>query len=158
MQHIDDTTQFQSTLPRGERPAVWKNPKESLRFQSTLPRGERRNLHALSSRSGNFNPRSHEGSDRSVLIRQVGKYAFQSTLPRGERPTSRYRLNYSFGFQSTLPRGERLLTSRILLPRIRFQSTLPRGERHTPFTKRSGTIPDFNPRSHEGSDWNPGRI
>ena len=34
-------TQFQSTLPRGERPLWPKRKKTDQRFQSTLPRGER---------------------------------------------------------------------------------------------------------------------
>ena len=35
------TAQFQSTLPRGERPAGGKEGKMAKEFQSTLPRGER---------------------------------------------------------------------------------------------------------------------
>ena len=44
-------TEFQSTLPRGERRHPRKKPKLSLQFQSTLPRGERhpdRNYELLS--------------------------------------------------------------------------------------------------------------
>ena len=36
------------------------------KFQSTLPRGERQKCRHQSKMSGNFNPRSHEGSDRIV--------------------------------------------------------------------------------------------
>ena len=55
--------QFQSTLPRGERPSV-KFPGVSVwKFQSTLPRGERQTSEEV-----------------------TGWFAlFQSTLPRGER-------------------------------------------------------------------------
>ena len=57
--------QFQSTLPRRERPATHHSPRiYRLKFQSTLPRRERL-LHIWfkSSRLDNFNPRSREGSD-----------------------------------------------------------------------------------------------
>mgnify|MGYP006990117202 CR=1 FL=1 len=36
--------QFQSTLPRGERPAFIKTQAPTDEFQSTLPRGERQRL------------------------------------------------------------------------------------------------------------------
>ena len=100
---------------------------------------------------GNFNPRSHEGSDQylervrsidseisihaptrgatKVLPRQAAEDPFQSTLPRGERHDKRERLNTDEVFQSTLPRGERHYT-----PNSRTKSS------------------EFNPRSHEGSD------
>ena len=54
---------FQSTLPRGERPALSHDTTVPSGFQSTLPRGER-------------------------LAKRAVCYAikkFQSTLPRGER-------------------------------------------------------------------------
>ena len=101
-----------------------------------------------------FNPRSHEGSDRStgrlstVLCISIHAptrgatdecrawkekhNAFQSTLPRGERP-DKYAIDINdFVFQSTLPRGERLGRLTRCRKVTRFQSTLPRGERHTP--------------------------
>ena len=36
------------------------------KFQSTLPRGERQKCRHQSKMSGNFNPRSHEGSDKNA--------------------------------------------------------------------------------------------
>ena len=99
---------FQSTLPRGERPETaaalrWaifisihaptrgathtvKGQREIEQFQSTLPRGERRTHYASQRRFHNFNPRSHEGSDRPSRIARTISVLFQSTLPRGERP------------------------------------------------------------------------
>ena len=57
---------FQSTLPRGERPAMVVANSFTFKFQSTLPRGERLDpftgAHALT----DFNPRSHEGSDHRL--------------------------------------------------------------------------------------------
>ena len=55
--------EFQSTLPRGERPRPFPALLFSLKFQSTLPRGER----------------------QRAIIPSNTATAFQSTLPRGER-------------------------------------------------------------------------
>ena len=78
---------------------------------------------------GNFNPRSHKGSDDCCTVRISSIPEFQSTLPQGERPS------YS------LPLGCNMI----------FQSTLPQGERpgFCQYLRHSG---DFNPRSHKGSD------
>ena len=80
---------FQSTLPRRERPYARRSRRRNCRFQSTLPRRERPrtvfyrvvasdvSIHAptkgatTSQRKGDkhvksFNPRSHEGSDKST--------------------------------------------------------------------------------------------
>ena len=56
--------QFQSTLPRGERPTARRYGLRLSAFQSTLPRGER----------------------LDAVINDLGYGLFQSTLPRGERP------------------------------------------------------------------------
>ena len=81
---------FQSTLPRGERPCENGTMASILAisihaptrgatytelgkiifiniFQSTLPRGERRVPSRCNQTDGNFNPRSHEGSDDKLL-------------------------------------------------------------------------------------------
>ena len=60
--------QFQSTLPRGERPRKRVCFTVLLLFQSTLPRGERR-AKAPDTRKFTtyFNPRSREGSDAATL-------------------------------------------------------------------------------------------
>ena len=54
-------------------------------FQSTLPREERRLYIRASPDYRNFNPRSHERSDKPDSIGDFGKTEFQSTLPREER-------------------------------------------------------------------------
>ena len=54
---------FQSTLPRGERLFTHGAHAFYTEFQSTLPRGERQDGSNPRERSGDFNPRSHEGSD-----------------------------------------------------------------------------------------------
>ena len=111
-----------------------------------------------SQRHSNFNPRSHERSDKGVAAAAMTGVQFQSTLPREERQllqlctkqlfsisihapkrgaTAMFVGNNEFGiFQSTLPREERhnCLSFKILLPL--FQSTLPREERQQRTEKR----------------------
>ena len=120
-------------------------------FQSTLPREERQTMRKLTIAELNFNPRSHERSDRveSSLERSINisihaptrgatEYlgiqenpkGFQSTLPREERHMSPEELAELQEFQSTLPREERrFLWHWLCLIILLFQSTLPREER-----------------------------
>ena len=105
---IPRTWEFQSTLPQGERHILGKifcvtiqisihaptrgaTTSEHLRrlyerFQSTLPQGERRHSIYKKTGYGDFNPRSHKGSDNADDINATNKVVFQSTLPQGERP------------------------------------------------------------------------
>ena len=69
---------------RGATMLLRETPVNS-RFQSTLPRGERPPVSRGCSNFCNFNPRSHEGSDRKAESKCSGNQRFQSTLPRGER-------------------------------------------------------------------------
>ena len=55
---------FQSTLPREERPDRPAVVVSNDKFQSTLPREERRISESVQTKRWNFNPRSHERSDR----------------------------------------------------------------------------------------------
>ena len=58
-------TEFQSTLPREERQTYGDTVVDTIgSFQSTLPREERLNATKCSRHCCNFNPRSHERSDR----------------------------------------------------------------------------------------------
>ena len=122
----------------------------------------------------NFNPRSREGSDLSILLIIAERNTlFQSTLPRGERQIAfaacaghliisihapargatvqHYPRQIVMVFQSTLPRGERQPWIRPHTAAHKFQSTLPRGERQQEvFTM--AVYKNFNPRSREGSD------
>ena len=54
---------FQSALPRGERQHLLFQAFYFIEFQSALPRGERRVQQQISCSAGDFNPRSREGSD-----------------------------------------------------------------------------------------------
>ena len=80
--------------------------------------------------TGDFNPRSREGSD---LLEQIKILAVKISIHAPARGATAVGCNTtipSLGFQSTLPRGERRFLSRSL----------------------SLVCPDFNPRSREGSD------
>ena len=105
------------------------------KFQSTLPREERQKTAGTACRIYYFNPRSHERSDQT-------KHGGQATLPL---------------FQSTLPREERRRRTRGRQLQSKFQSTLPREERLSVDTGVHFVV-DFNPRSHERSDQNPGSL
>ena len=60
---------FQSTLPRGERHDKRERLNTDEVFQSTLPRGERHYTPNSRTKSSDFNPRSHEGSDALTYTR-----------------------------------------------------------------------------------------
>ena len=59
---------------------------EAVQFQSTLPRRERPFRKRLCVDPSDFNPRSREGSDELYCVLSDTKWTFQSTLPRRERP------------------------------------------------------------------------
>ena len=165
---------FQSALPRGERRSMHtmqdyaklisiRAPTRGATqiyllcaagkgFQSALPRGERLLCTLGCRKLQDFNPRSHEGSDRDgvgylqaaedISIRAPtrgatfafvkGKYIilrFQSALPRGERQHQRYGAGSGDEISIRAPtRGAtRLHSGHRIIPE--FQSALPRGER-----------------------------
>ena len=62
-----DYFEFQSTLPREERPMLARVGYKQYRFQSTLPREERHSIGSHGANSWYFNPRSHERSDDNEL-------------------------------------------------------------------------------------------
>ena len=122
---------FQSTRPRGTRPAAVAEDAEhgvsihasardatngiaawsyTCLFQSTRPRGTRR-----LTRRGRRMPKR-----------------FQSTRPRGTRLNGFVICVDTAEFQSTRPRGTRLLENKLLVVLLLFQSTRPRGTRHEP--------------------------
>ena len=100
-----------------------------------------------------FNPRSHEGSDRCYNITKYDYCYFNPRSHEGSDRGERIYINGEYGFQSALPRGERRCI-RLSKRAIRgFQSALPRGERLQLCCTQNREW-DFNPRSHEGSDKN----
>ena len=120
---------FQSTCPRGARPAIVTVHIFELPFQSTCPRGARRCaactivvwLHfnpraheghdplqdGFRSEADDFNPRAHEGHDVPRLNQSI-PIQFQSTCPRGARLGGVVDGRFCGLFQSTCPRGARL--------------------------------------------------
>ena len=144
----------------------------TFQFQSTLPREERPDGCVCSSGDRHFNPRSHERSDR----RNAGdlwRWRISIHAPTRGATTGRdgFTLHLSISihaptrgatqrravttaalqFQSTLPREERRTIARAAYASIRFQSTLPREERLFRRYARWQSQ-NFNPRSHERSD------
>ena len=97
-----------------------------------------------------FNPRSHEGSDQKVCC-SMAKFLFQSSLPRGERQRRRNTTASSAVISILAPTRGATNINLCTIYKLIFQSSLPRGERRS-----NGSIcltdTDFNPRSHEGSD------
>ena len=77
-----------------------------------------------------FNPRSREGSDKTIKLQLIDRLLFQSTLPRRERPfVKSYDSKYINNFN----------------PRSREGSDKPGKRKWKPLSY-------FNPRSREGSD------
>ncbi len=108
MYYIRLTSRFQSTLPRGERPAEASNISDTLKISIHAPAwgatcGDCINfilkvyfnprsrvgsdIHKVTyhKRKQDFNPRSRVGSDAKLVSVRFTALAFQSTLPRGER-------------------------------------------------------------------------
>ena len=79
------TDLFQSTRPRGARHGVSQFIAAAQQFQSTRPRGARRSAHMSSIGERCFNPRAHEGRDRHLRAKCYIWDLFQSTRPRGAR-------------------------------------------------------------------------
>ena len=143
---------FQSTLPRGERPAASGLLPGCREFQSTLPRGERPALRELWFTENGFSIHAPTGG----ATRHPGIYARLATVsihaPTGGATTITICQCCQLWFQSTLPRGER--------PKVRTgakecRSFNPRS--HGGSDVRSLACPQhpyhcFNPRSHGGSD------
>jgi len=123
---------FQSTPPRGRRPAAGELTLDlGYRFQSTPPRGRRR---------GPPTAATHPA-------------AFQSTPPRGRRPSQSSRSPDAMAFQSTPPRGRRLRRrakafrcTRVSIHASAREATKRGGRGH-------GFFSSFNPRLRAGGDW-----
>ena len=81
----EESSQFQSTLPREERLLELALILIACVFHSTLPREERQTPTAYFHSRPYFNPRSHERSDLGHKCIHLIILLFQSTLPREER-------------------------------------------------------------------------
>ena len=97
-------------------------------FQSTLPREERQSWRTHSLKGVNFNPRSHERSDKkSVDDGDMMSISIHAPTRGATLTDCTFFVHQKF--QSTLPREERHLQELKYLPCSVFQSTLPREER-----------------------------
>ena len=122
--------QFQSTLPRGERPDV-QDGKIDIAFISihAPTRGATVLWARVLTDLGYISIHAPTRGATHVRDQEDKTVEFQSTLPRGERQSNCICSRRVPGFQSTLPRGERQPASSGLGCTREFQSTLPRGER-----------------------------
>ena len=120
-------------------------------FQSALPRGERPDPVQGSPEQGNFNPRSHEGSDFSHLHNHLHLWNFN---PRSHEGSDICFLNgiYNLIISIRAPtRGATLWKNIYMLPGQISIRAPTRGATGTQW-KSTAITTDFNPRSHEGSD------
>ena len=183
IQHISDlnpqnrkqhNTQFQSTLPQGERRHCGIGRCREFYFNPRSHKGSDLLQFVLLHLFQNFNPRSHKGSDDYYhpILANIGisihaptrgatttntdsesVTLFQSTLPQGERPNSRTWFRWFTYFNPRSHKGSDEINRMQVLHLRLFQSTLPQGERLSllfPFH----LVSYFNPRSHKGSDSN----
>ena len=120
-------------------------------FQSTLPRGERHTERKLAYRTDDFNPRSREGSDHGLQTCRRSPARFQSTLPRGERPLLRYATQIHPYFNPRSREGSDFIK---VSDSAKFKNFNPRSrEGSDPPIRRGRSLAlYFNPRSREGSD------
>ena len=143
---------FQSTLPHGERLIPEQVAEAVLQFQSTLPHGERRRKpNEKPWGSSGFNPRSHMGSDTPRACSMVTAARFQSTLPHGERHYIEQLAQDGWRVSIHAPTWGATFAFSRFSEFYTFQSTLPHGERR-PQMAVSALLVGFNPRSHMGSD------
>ena len=123
-------------------------------FQSTLPRGERQAADSIQARKGIISIHAPtRGATKQYRAKTNVNAKFQSTLPRGERQISTYPVLWRQKFQSTLPRGERLPVQINILPALFISIHAPTRGATLKIGGGAAPIENFNPRSHEGSDW-----
>jgi len=97
---------FQSTHPRGVRPAMKTYNITNRMFQSTHPRGVRHIPHSSNQPGRSFNPRTHVGCD--ILYAPVAILVYVSIHAPTWGATSIVRFVFVVpSFQSTHPRGVR---------------------------------------------------
>ena len=145
---------FQSTFPRGERLLLSCFYYTFRQVSIHVPtRGTTRCLDVERQLHDSFNPRSHEGNDSNE---NVWLYDIKVSIHVPTRGTTPVAILLCFGSIVSIHVPTRGTTtgSRTQPGSLRFQSTFPRGER-----RRTGFHParirgSFNPRSHEGNDYN----
>ena len=152
MRFILRAQKFQSTFPRGERPAFDFLLRASIQFQSTFPRGERHRSFNTARTVYDFNPRSRVGNDQVSINTYTISQDFNPRSRVGNdacpgicipvrfyfNPRSRVGNDNSSPFRQIMLEVISIHvpawgTTRIVAVRsisVVFQSTFPRGERH----------------------------
>ena len=148
------TIQFQSTHPRGVRPADRRKLWDMIHISIHAPARGATMLQAGNGLWDPFQSTHPRGVRHRLSASDFAEEGFQSTHPRGVRPKRSWRDTRTPIFQSTHPRGVRLcifvcisLEKYYFNPRTRegcdflmycrmscsfqFQSTHPRGVRHS---------------------------
>ena len=151
--HHLQPSQFQSTLPRGERHKPIEYETDNLIISIHAPtRGA--TVHIMPP-SADFIISIHAPTRGATvkIILWVSTSTFQSTLPRGERRSCCNKVTVILDFNPRSHEGSDVMWLLLAQRQNVFQSTLPRGERHIK-TYFCNEMYYFNPRSHEGSDYN----
>ena len=144
--------EFQSTLPRRERPSVDIYSLYSFNFNPRSREGS--DIPSMSGQtvSPDFNPRSREGSDYQTYRTTRTGFDFKPRSREGSdvRPCMFAGLHHIISIHA--PAKGATSAAAIFGRLFRFQSTLPRRERQRFFGISQLAISYFNPRSREGSD------
>ena len=144
--------EFQSTLPRGERPRPRVFHFRISRFQSTLPRGERLPSTSHCITSGYFNPRSREGSDpTSSPFSPPIKISIHAPA-RGATVILFCRSIQVKSISIHAPARGATCSDETLLQLHEYFNPRSREGSDNGTRGGEGVRTDFNPRSREGSD------
>ena len=120
-------------------------------FQSSLPRGERPHPSGTYTSMMHFNPRSHEGSDTTPQDEDEEQVISILAPTRGATFDVRC-IPVCLSISILAPTRGATILSKKSSSDSTFQSSLPRGERRMTAHALTRQV-NFNPRSHEGSDW-----
>ncbi len=146
--------EFQSTHPRGVRPMMWTASSSWHRFQSTHPRGVRRK-----------SPQNHRASSTvsihapawGATPRTLALCRFDSEVsihaPAWGATVDEWYLRFGLQVSIHAPAwGATYVGNGYPLGQAMFQSTHPRGVRRGPSHGRIVAFPSFNPRTRVGCD------
>ena len=150
--HQNWIKQFQSTLPRREwQYKAIEGITVPCDFNPHSHEGsDKANTSRLMTR-GDFNPHSHEGSDAFKRGLEEYKRISIHTPTKGVTPNPR-SVEAAMSISIHTPTKGVTVNSTIPFWLMRFQSTLPRREWRNISQDKRGVKKYFNPHSHEGSD------
>ena len=150
---------FQSTPPRGGRPASWWGSAPCTRSFNPRPRAGG-DMHSVVRRHQNENVSIHapaRGATWTTSTSRESYAMFQSTPPRGGRPLFAYILRPITTRFNPRPRaGGDPFAGEFQVDHVVFQSTPPRGGRRRWARPPRPGRPGFNPRPRAGGDLHRG--